>query len=222
MAEAPVRKVAAFDFDGTITRRDTLVPFLARACGPRRLAQAIGAYYLAAMRDRRGAAGSPTDGRPTGRDGLKTDVLSALFRGDDPARVDELARQHAVRVERLIRPEMRERIAWHREQGHEMVIVSASLVNYLRPLAASLGIDDVIAVELEVGPNGRLTGAMSGLNVRADEKAARLRAWLADGSAGKVELWAYGDSSGDDALLAMADHPTWMGRRAKRNVRHVG
>lgn len=217
MAEAPVRKVAAFDFDGTITRRDTLVPFLARAYGPHRLARAIGAYYLAAMRDRRGTAGPPTDGLRTGRDGLKTDVLSALFRGDDPARVDELARQHAVRVERLIRPEMRERIAWHREQDHKTVIVSASLVNYLRPIAVQLGIDHVIAVELEVGPDGRLTGAMSGLNVRAEEKATRLRAWLGDGSAGEVELWAYGDSSGDEALLAMADHPMWLGRRAKRN-----
>ncbi len=217
MAEAPVRKVAAFDFDGTITRRDTLVPFLARACGPHRLARAIGSYYLAGLRDRRGRAGSSTDVRPAGRDGLKTDVLSALFRGDDPARVDDLARQHAVRVERLIRPEMRERIAWHREQNHETVIVSASLAAYLRPIATQLGIDDVIAVELEAGPDGRLTGAMSGLNVRADEKAARLRAWLGDRPASEVELWAYGDSSGDDALLAMADHPMWLGRRAKRN-----
>jgi phosphoserine phosphatase len=30
------------------------------------------------------------------------------------------------------------------------------------------------------------------------------------------ELWAYGDSAGDEELLALADHPTWVGRRAGR------
>jgi phosphoserine phosphatase len=45
---------------------------------------------------------------------------------------------------------------------------------------------------------------------------ARLQAWLDArfGPGADVELWAYGDSPGDAELLAMADHPTWVGRRA--------
>ena len=43
----------------------------------------------------------------------------------------------------------------------------------------------------------------------------RLREWFDDRPA--TELWAYGNSSGDEALLAMADHPMWIGKRADRN-----
>jgi phosphatidylglycerophosphatase C len=60
---------------------------------------------------------------------------------------------------------------------------------------------------LERGRNGRLTGRLVGANCRGAEKARRTREWLrANGLAG-AELWAYGDSSGDDELLALADHP---------------
>ena len=62
-----------------------------------------------------------------------------------------------------------------------------------------------------------LTGALSGANVRKAEKARRLSDWLRRRR--PYELWAYGDSSGDDELLAMADHPTWIGRRADPQLR---
>jgi phosphatidylglycerophosphatase C len=210
MSSTGPRRVAAFDFDGTLARRDTLVPFLARAAGPRRFATVFGAEGLGAVRSRlRGGADRRVD-----RDDLKVGALARIFVGEDPARFETLAEAHAARIERLLRPEMRERVAWHRTEGHELVIVSASLAAYLRPVAERLGIDHVIAVELEVGDDGRLTGRMAGPNVRGEEKAVRLRAWLGDDA---CEVWAYGDSSGDDALLAMADHPTWVGRRQKRN-----
>ena len=48
------------------------------------------------------------------------------------------------------------------------------------------------------------------------EKARRLTAWFGDRPA--TELWAYGDSSGDEELLGMATYPQWIGRRAKRNA----
>jgi HAD superfamily phosphoserine phosphatase-like hydrolase len=97
------------------------------------------------------------------------------------------------------------------------VIISASLGAYLRPLAVHLGIDAALAVELVTGADGRLTGeVVGGLNTRGPEKVARLAAWLDAryGPGNDVELWAYGDSAGDEALLARADHPTWVGRRA--------
>jgi phosphatidylglycerophosphatase C len=55
-----------------------------------------------------------------------------------------------------------------------------------------------------------LTGRLDGLNVRASQKALRLAEILGPGP---VELWAYGDSAGDREMLAMADHPTLVGRR---------
>ena len=100
---------------------------------------------------------------------------------------------------------MLERLRWHGGEGHEIVIVSASLDSYLAPLAPRLGVGHVISSSLEVDDHGLVTGRLVGGNVRGPEKASRLQAWLGDGP---IELWAYGDSSGDDELLAMADHPT--------------
>ncbi len=197
------RRVAAFDFDGTLARRDTLLGFLVEATSLHRVAGALAAQAPAYLR------------RTATRDELKERVISRLLRHQERARVEALGADYAVGLVHLLRPEMSERVRWHRSQGHELVIVSASMRFYLDPLAETLGFDHVIAVDLETGPDGRLTGALAGPNVRGPEKARRLRAWLGDER--PAELWAYGDSSGDDELLAMADHPTWVGRRAKRN-----
>jgi phosphatidylglycerophosphatase C len=192
--------VAAFDFDGTLTQRDTLVPFLRRARGSWAVARAAAS---AARRSR-------------DRDAFKVTMLGGLFRGWSADRLDALGQAYVPDLVRVLRPESAERLDWHRRQGHAVVIVSASLGAYLRPLADHLAVDAALAVELVVDGAGVLTGeVVGGLNTRGPEKVARLRAWL-DGRFGlatDVELWAYGDSSGDDELLAVADHPTWVGRR---------
>jgi phosphoserine phosphatase len=98
-----------------------------------------------------------------------------------------------------------------------VLFVSASLVYYLEPLATMLDVQDVLAVEPEVR-DGRLTGELVRPNVRAEQKALRLREWLGAPEHGPlegVELWGYGNSSGDHELLAMSDHAAWMGRPNK-------
>jgi phosphatidylglycerophosphatase C len=194
--------VAAFDFDGTLTQRDTLLPFLRRAHGT-----------WAVVRASARAAHRARD-----RDAFKVAMLGGLFRGWSSARLDALGHAYVPDLVRVLRPESAARLDWHRREGHAVVIVSASLGAYLRPLADHLAIDAALAVELVVDGGGVLTGeVVGGLNTRGPEKVARLRAWLDGrfGSASEVELWAYGDSSGDDELLAAADHPTWVGRRAR-------
>lgn len=202
--EVPGRPgVAAFDFDGTLVPRDTLVPFLRQACGTSRLAVA---GCRAALRHR-------------DRDALKVAAVGHLFRGRPAAHVDVLGRAYAASVVQLLRPEMLERVRWHRSEGHAVVIVSASLGAYLRPLAEHLELDAALAVELVADADGLLTGAVEGrLNNRGAAKVARLRRWADErfGPGTAFELWAYGDSAGDEELLAGADHPTWVGRRAGR------
>jgi phosphatidylglycerophosphatase C len=197
-----VARVAAFDFDGTLTRRDTLVPFLRRARG-----------HWAIVRAAVAARGA------RGRDAFKVALVGRLFRGWPAVRVDELGRAYVPTLLAALRAESRERLEWHRRRGHAVVIVSASLGAYLRPLADRLGIDDALAVELVADAAGTLTGeVVGGLNNRGPEKVARLEAWLDArfGPGADVELWAYGDSSGDAELLAIADHPTWVGRGRPR------
>jgi HAD superfamily hydrolase (TIGR01490 family) len=120
---------------------------------------------------------------------------------------DELAAQgdaYAAELVPRLHPALLKRIDWHRGQGHELVLVSASLGAYLEPLGSRLGFATVLATELEVGDDARLTGHLMGLNVRGEEKLRRLEAWL--GGDPRV-LWVYGDSAGDSELLAAADNP---------------
>jgi phosphatidylglycerophosphatase C len=182
--------VAAFDFDGTISRRDTFVPFLQRLCGAQRVFRALVAT----------AGGSRLD-----RDAWKDAVLVRLLSGRPLADVEAAGREYAtfLRTEGRLRPRALARIAEHRAAGHRIVVVSASPEVYLTPLGEDLDLDAVLATRLEVAEDGRLTGRMLGPNCRGPEKVARLEAWLDGRAPGR--LWAYGDSSGDRELLARAD-----------------
>lgn len=203
--------VAAFDFDGTLTRKDTLVPFLVRAHGWRRVTMA-GLAGMAALRDTASGDHAPR------RDRMKIAAIDRLFSGMSTTRFGELAHDYAARLTDLLRPEMLHRLRWHQDRDHAVVIVSASLAAYLRPLATELDIDDVLAVELVVDNDGFLTGAVAGgVNTRGRHKLERLRAWIEGrfGADTPIELWAYGNSVGDRELLTGADHPTWVGRRRR-------
>jgi phosphatidylglycerophosphatase C len=202
------RRIAAFDFDGTLTRRDTLVPFLARAAGPSTFGRALGRIAPDTVRARTGRL----EAEIHRRDATKASLLRELLRGRSDAWFQARGQQYATGLAAKLRPEMVEQVRWHRDAGHELVIVSASLATYLEPFAATFGFDHVIAVEMQVGSDGHLTGEMVGPNVRAGEKAVRLQRWIGDET--PEMLWAYGNSSGDTELLAMADVPVWVaGRR---------
>lgn len=200
------RRVAAFDFDGTITERDTLLGFLVAVGGRTSVASALARNTLGMI------MGARDD---DARDAAKERVLGEVLRGRSDQEVSEAGETYARLLPERFRQPTIERLRWHQTEGHETIIVSASLIYYLQPLAASLGIGDVIGVEMETDDAGIITGSLAHPNVRAEEKATRLRRHLGDGV---VEIWAYGNSSGDDALLTMADHPVWVGKRSARNT----
>lgn len=202
-----VDAIAAFDFDGTLSNRDNFVPFLRRFAGTGATARAFAS----------GAAQVGRSGRSHwSRDAMKAAVLHATCAGRDVEDLDSTAREFAAEVlDRHLRPEAVERADWHRTQGHRLVIVSASLAVYLRPIAEHLRFDAVLATELEADDDGRLTGNIVGDNVRGPEKARRLDRWL-DGTTPFV--WAYGDSSGDKELWARADRAVRLGRHAGRGT----
>jgi phosphatidylglycerophosphatase C len=195
-ASGPPPVVAAFDVDGTLTTGDCVTPFLRRAAG-RRLWTTLLRHPLALA-----AAAARRD-----RDRLKELACSAL-RGSESTEIEHLGEVFAREVGAgRLRDDTVARLRRHRELGHTVIFASASLDPYLVPLGGSLGVDAVVCTVLERGADGRLTGRLVGANCRGAEKARRVRDWLLENDLADAELWAYGDSSGDDALLALADHP---------------
>ena len=194
--------VAAFDFDGTLVSGDSLPRYLSRLLGRRRFASVLSASWPAMV----------TAYRASGRDGAKAALLARAVSGVDATRAAEVGESFARVLAGEVKPNMVERIDWHRDQGHRLVLVSASLGLYLIPFGKLRGFDEVIATALEVGPDGVLTGHLRGENVRAAQKAVLLKELIGPDP---VTVWAYGDSRGDREMLAMADFPTLLGRRGR-------
>jgi phosphatidylglycerophosphatase C len=191
----PARPLAAFDLDGTLTRRDTLLPFLYRAVGRDQAYRALLASSLPLARA--AALGGAH------RDLAKAAVLGRVLAGVPRAALAEAAESYADHVvAHGLRPDVRARVEWHRSEGHELVLVSASPELYVAPIGRRLGFDDVLATRLEVDADGRLTGRLVGANCRGPEKVARLRQWRGDAL---VIAYAYGDSAGDREMLALAE-----------------
>lgn len=195
------RKVAAFDFDGTLAKGDSLVPFVIRLLGNRKVAQAVLAHAPAF------AAISLGKGD---RDKTKEKFIARLLAGHSAEEVHALGNTFA---DDLLSTRMFDdtlgRVSWHRDQGHELVLVSASLDVYLKPLCEQLGFDGSVTTLLEI-EDGKATGRLVGSNVRAVEKVRRLEEWLGTDD---VELWAYGNSSGDYELLERANHAFWVDKK---------
>ena len=194
-AASRLREIALFDFDGTVTYRDTLMPFLLHTLPARRVVGGVPTAFIGGF----GAA------LQRSRDSAKEAVCRAFLHGLDDAdfRTACLAFA-ATRLPAAVRPEATRRIDWHRGQGHRLVLVSASLEGYLAPWAEAAGFDDVLATRLQV-LDGRLTGRLDGANCRGAEKVRRIRGLLGDLDGFVVH--AYGDSAGDREMLALADFP---------------
>lgn len=190
--------VAAFDFDVTMTTRDTFLPFLYRAFGRPRVWVALAGLAPEAVK---------VVLKRSDRDRFKEKIVRSLFTGQSVANLAEAGRQHAEEILGWVRPAALAGLQQHKSQGHRVVMVSASLALYLRPVAARLGFDDLLCTELSSANHLVFDGELAGKNCRGPEKVARLEQLL--GSLQDLELHAYGDSAGDKEMLERADHPNF-------------
>lgn len=202
------RLVAAFDFDGTITREDTFRVFLHRIAPRRALAATLLRRSPQMVSALRGG-----EARDRAKKLLCRDVLTGLTRefadGAAAAAAREVSRS-------LIRDDSAARIRWHQAQDHRVIVVSASFEAYVQPVVAALGVDEVIATRWEVDPEtDLLTGRLEGPNVRGEAKVDLLRLHL--GGTGALE-YAYGNSAGDRAMLSRSRHPVWVRRTSMAGV----
>ena len=193
--------VAAFDVDETLTVRDCVVPFMRSVAGVGRLIKVtlsdIGTTIHSVRR--------------RDRDFLKAKFVAGVFSGRDAREIEALGIDFASKVaDGWLRSDVATRMRWHQEQGHVVILVSASLGVYLHPLGDLLEVDAVLCTELEE-KDGLLTGKLAGQNCRGKEKASRVQKWCQDsGIAAEDLVYAYGDSSGDTELLELFSEPTWV------------
>lgn len=194
-----MRTIAAFDFDGTLTYRDTLIPFFFFAFGKPRTFLKLSALSPQLLRFPLGLQS---------RQATKELLLKSFIGGLPTALVEPLVHRFMEGpIWPLIRPAAWQRFQWHKAQGHTCILVSANIDLLLKPWATKVGFDHLIASSLETNDSQEITGFIQGKNCWGQEKADRLTALI--GTRSDCLLFAYGDSRGDEEMLQMADFPCY-------------
>jgi phosphatidylglycerophosphatase C len=184
--------IAFFDFDGTITTKDTLLEFIKFSRGRFRFYAGfvLNSPWLIALKL-----------KMISNQAAKERILSWFFR-DMPLDAFETTCQNFATsvLPGLIRPKAIGEITTLKEKGVHVVVVSASPENWIRPWAGPNSID-LIATKLEI-KGTKLTGRIQGRNCHGTEKVERINQAFELSS--YTTIYAYGDSSGDKPMLQLA------------------
>lgn len=188
----PGQPVVAFDFDGTLTIRDSFTAFLRWKAG-------AGGWMLGLARMAPALASYARD-RDRGR--IKAASVLEFLGGVDRTSLEQDAERFAEQVwSDFIRPDAL--VCWNDwgERGAHRVIVTASPETTVAPFARRLGAEALLGTRLVFDSQDRVTGAFASPNCRGEEKVRRLRA--AYGPDVQIAA-AYGDTSGDTEMIAIA------------------
>ncbi len=186
------RQLVLLDFDGTITMRDTLAQFMIHYHGKWKYCIGIGCllpilflYVTRLIKNWK----------------AKQYFLSWFLKGIDAKEFKQKCESFArFVVPSLVRPGVLDTIEWHQNNGATIAVVSASPQDWVKPWCDKYNLL-CLATQLEV-KDDKITGKILGKNCHGAEKVCRIREVfdLADFD----EIIAYGDSSGDREMLALA------------------
>ena len=200
MSESLKPTVAAFDLDGTLSEGGSVVHWLRFIAGTR-ATYAAGFSLLTPLTIGAIRSGSSADN-------AKERLFHKLLAGRDVAEVQARSREFILQhLEKNGRAHVVARMRWHLDQGHKVVIVSASPQLYVDVVAETFGANGGCGTRLGVDARNKLTGMYLGNNCRGSEKIRRLNEWIAQqGFTSKPIVYAYGNSRGDLKMLTSADH----------------
>ncbi|NNE58834.1 MAG: HAD-IB family hydrolase [Hellea sp.] len=195
---AHFNEIIVFDFDGTITTRDTFALFLRYYAGTARwafkilqLSPIFLAYGLKLI----------------DRNRVKAKVIYKFFKGEKVEAVEVAAAKFANEViPHLIRPAAQAALDEAKNKPESLYICSASITPYLKTWCENQNIPNLLATDLEQ-ENGVYTGRIKGWNIWGPGKIRRILAEFAPYSVRIRE--AYGDSRGDKELLHAAEVSNW-------------
>ena len=199
-----MNKLVIFDFDKTITKRDTLLDFLRFQKGTSKLIWELFkciptlALYKFKLLSNNNA---------------KERIFKHFFCNITETELIQSGNKYSgLKLPCILNPEALSRIKFHLEQNHLLIIISASPKYWIDQWARSAGFTRTICTELE-SYNGILTGNFKGQNCYGIEKVKRLKK---DFDLDKFDyIYAYGDSKGDREILELANESYLNFKRIK-------
>jgi len=188
------QQIAVFDFDGTITYKDSFLLFL-RFCFPAWrfcLGMLICLPVVIGWKCRLITA-----------DEAKQAIFCHFYKKTPLNVFNDWCVNFSTCLDQTIRPEALEEIRKYQESCIPVIILSASIENWIIPWAEKQGIRTVLATRIKTDHQSRLTGRFAGRNCKGFEKVRRLKSFYPDRSA--YYFISYGDSKDDLELLRFSD-----------------
>lgn len=199
----PDRKLVLYDFDGTITTKDTLFEFCRFIAGNDLFIVKIFGLLPVLLAQRLTLISAQK---------AKEIFLSFFLKEMPQSEFEYQCRLFADKIlPCLIRPQALKSIQDYKNTQSRIVIVSASPQNWIFPWADQLGVD-VIATRLDI-ENGKITGKIQGRNCNGLEKVVRIREVIDLSS--YDDIVAFGDTKGDLPMLALATQKFFKPFRGK-------
>lgn len=185
--------LAIFDFDGTITKKDTFIAFIQFVFG--KTACYTGFFLHIPL-----LIGMFLKIIPNAS--AKEKIFSYFFKDMPENTFQEWCEKFAIHIDGITYTEATNTFSNYISQQITVIIISASIRSWIAPWARRKGIHIVLGTEIEI-ENNKLTGKFSSKNCHGVEKVNRLKILYPDYK--NYHIIAYGDSSGDAALLELAD-----------------
>lgn len=185
--------LALFDFDGTITFKDTLFDFIKFCTGNGKFISGLLVLFPALVLYKIKILSSQK---------MKEIVLSYFFKGITEDKFKRLARKYSLnKLDTIVKEKALESLRFHKANDDKIVVVSASIDCWLRPWCEKNGLE-LIATKLEF-KDKVFTGKFATKNCKGTEKVNRIKEEYNLAEFDKI--YAYGDSSGDKEMLGIAD-----------------
>lgn len=189
------KSLALFDFDGTLTHGDTFIKFIRFTNSPIRywmgilfLSPMLVLYKLGIIRN----------------DKAKQIMFSFYFKNKSYENFIQSGKDFCKDLlPKLIKTEGMEKIKWHQSQQHRVILVSASIKEWVAPWCEKINIE-YATTEVEI-IDQKITGRFSTQNCYGIEKVNRIKSML--NLAEYSTIYAYGDTKGDKEMLSIAQHP---------------
>ena len=188
------RQIAVFDFDGTLIRKDSLLEFIKFVFGNYRLYGGLSKYVLIII---------ATKLRLYHNGKAKEMLFSYFFEGMSYSEFCCHGEKFAAKLDCMQNKRGIDLLESHKRQGFLVFVVSASVEEWIVPWCHNHQIDHVIGTQVEVSPDGYLTGKFSSANCYGAEKVQRFLEF--EPKRDEYVLYAYGDSRGDKEMIAFAD-----------------
>ena len=186
-------RIAFFDFDGTITKADSTARFIRYLVGDSKFF--IGIFFLLPFMFLYIL-------NLISNNSIKQILITYFFKGKNINEFKKNAEYFSLNMlEPLIRKKALKQISWHKENGQDVVIVSASIDLWLRPWCIK---NDVALISSMLEVNDKvITGKTRNKNCYGLEKVARIKKLynLSEYS----YIYSYGNSRGDYEMLKIAN-----------------